>query len=741
MKLENPWITAACSQHAVRPNDLETFLQEQYGQLGEDLILEAILKSLMARAGRPPASLRYLEVGANHPIQTSNTFLFYRKWRSRGVLVEANPRLIDALNRVRPQDCILNLAVAPRSHGPEVELFVAKQSELSSLDAGHVASFGDKGLVADRILVSATSLDALLEAHFRCGLDLLSMDIEGLDLQVLREATMTVRPTCIVAEPSRHYQADSEQQFAAALEAKGYIEIARTDYNLVYVDRAAIPSWSPTLPATRHVLTTFDIFDTLIARRCIHPHAVFDDVEIKRNVPGFAAARVKAEQSLEQNDYSIVDIYRELKRDLALSEDAADALLEAELQEELANVVPIADNIARLTPDSVLITDMYLPPDVIRAMLSSAGVSDELPIVQTSHGKRTGTVWRTLANAGYVCRHLGDNPQSDHDSALAAGMQPEIQSLGTPSSIEATLLDVGLVELPRSLRAARLMTPTAGVAVDVHRLQLEFNVPLLAVCSILIRHHAMTQGLDRVVYAARDGLHLKLMHDSMDAAMGGCTATHYWHTSRIARTSGDAQYLEYCRSLIGATSLVVDLCGTGASLARLYQDLGLAAGGPQTLLCQKLDNAALAQEFADNYGLDQDAALHVFNIVDGSFCPNEDLEILNYVPHGMTTAVRRLGSEWLPIRAPYEFDDRLQAVVASQHSLVISAVRHLAQVLTHGAIEEVIARGPEIVEAIRASAQRLEPQRSRLRELFLPAHRAFEAKTRATLKRVKTFRA
>ena len=79
MMFDNPWIELECQYYWVPHNKLGTHLQEQYGQLGEDLVLEVFLKSYFSRKGLDLNLIRYLDIGANHSIQTSNTYLFYHK--------------------------------------------------------------------------------------------------------------------------------------------------------------------------------------------------------------------------------------------------------------------------------------------------------------------------------------------------------------------------------------------------------------------------------------------------------------------------------------------------------------------------------------------------------------------------------------------------------------------------------------------------------------------------------------
>ncbi len=237
MYLENPCVVAQCGYMGVPKSPLITYLSEQYGQLGEDLLLQGLLRTYFSRRGLPLDAIRYLDVGANHPIQTSNTYIFGKNWGGRGVLVEANPELIGDLTKVRTTDVIVNRAVVPVGQEGRVRLNLASKHELSSLDIGHVGSFEAMGAVVTRAIdVEGVTLDSLLEAHFPDGLHLLSIDIEGVDQQVMASAVLKVRPYLVVVEPSRHYHEHAEYEFDRVMRAKNYFEIARTEYNNIYVD-------------------------------------------------------------------------------------------------------------------------------------------------------------------------------------------------------------------------------------------------------------------------------------------------------------------------------------------------------------------------------------------------------------------------------------------------------------------------------------------------------------------------
>jgi len=211
-----------------------------FGQCGEDLIVLALLRALALREGLDLAQERYLEIGANHPVATSATWLLQRAAGMTGVLVEANPRLLDALRTHRPRDHVLHAAVHT-GESETVELFVSNQSELSSLDRDFVLQWR-QGAVGERevVTVPAIRIDELMRRHFADRVPLfLSVDIEGMDLEVLRDLDFTrFRPAVVQAEPSDHHHPGNTEAIAGFLASAGYLVIARTEVNLIALDAA-----------------------------------------------------------------------------------------------------------------------------------------------------------------------------------------------------------------------------------------------------------------------------------------------------------------------------------------------------------------------------------------------------------------------------------------------------------------------------------------------------------------------
>ena len=98
----NQFITAECNRLGIAQNLIETKSPETYSQAGEDLVVQALLFGLVPRLA-PVQSIYYLDIGANHPVQTSNSYLLYKEHNAHGVLFDADPDLIPALQRARPE--------------------------------------------------------------------------------------------------------------------------------------------------------------------------------------------------------------------------------------------------------------------------------------------------------------------------------------------------------------------------------------------------------------------------------------------------------------------------------------------------------------------------------------------------------------------------------------------------------------------------------------------------------------
>ena len=234
MLVENAFINHGCKVLGIEKAPINTFVFETYAQCNEDLIVDAVLRAQLMRAGREMHTLRYIEIGANHPVQTSSTYLFNVLYGATGVLVEANPTLAAVLERTRKEDKVVNCAVST-SHAPTITLHVHEKNELSSVSKEHISNFvayGGTEKITATIECKNIHINDFMRQYYGAYVDYLSIDIEGLDLDCLREMDPVFQPTVIQCEHSGNCQG-----FLQILGERGYELLAVTDVNVIFLRR------------------------------------------------------------------------------------------------------------------------------------------------------------------------------------------------------------------------------------------------------------------------------------------------------------------------------------------------------------------------------------------------------------------------------------------------------------------------------------------------------------------------
>jgi FkbM family methyltransferase len=215
-----PYYLTARRLYRDRPTaaELAWSRERSFSQFGEDLFL-------MRRFERQSSGF-YVDVGALHPFQFSNTYLLYKRgWR--GINIEPSPEWAAAFRRYRPDD--INLEVAIASGEGQVQFRLA--GPFAGIDDEDLAS---RAIPAQTIAVPARTLASVLEEHAaERSIDLLDIDCEGHDLDVLRSNDWgRHRPRLILAEA---HTENAEAQISRFLaNAGGYRLITRLEATLVF---------------------------------------------------------------------------------------------------------------------------------------------------------------------------------------------------------------------------------------------------------------------------------------------------------------------------------------------------------------------------------------------------------------------------------------------------------------------------------------------------------------------------
>jgi hypothetical protein len=219
------------------------------------------------------------------------------------------------------------------------------------------------------------------------------------------------------------------------------------------------------------MVNTWDVFDTLLTRFYIDPIDTLRLVEQKVPQSNFLGRRLQAQSDLDQvgAPYVLHDIFRRMVVN-GMNPSLASALLALEVRIEQEMLFPIRAMVERVEPGDVVISDMYLPDDVIFDLVRDlCGLHDLRPIVRSNWGKASGTIWPEVMGHYAIRTHFGDNPRSDVEIPAKFGIETSLVENAKPTAWEHTVANLGLPHMALVLRETRLrgVTNDAGAAQDI----------------------------------------------------------------------------------------------------------------------------------------------------------------------------------------------------------------------------------------------------------------------------------
>lgn len=229
--IHNPFIYQKIKQAGMLLPDIAAILQPSYAQCYEDIIVESLLLADIIKDGN--SHFVFIEIGANHPVCTSSSFLFKEKYNMPCVLVEANPVLSSELKKHRPTDTILEFAVVD-NESEFNDFYISDNNETSSLDKNFVLQRtpGIKKILK----VPTIRVNKVLEIASKIAPKLiLSLDVEAYDLPILKDIDWeNYKPLLIIVEPSEDYSPGSTNDIIQYLTARNYSIVASTSVNLIF---------------------------------------------------------------------------------------------------------------------------------------------------------------------------------------------------------------------------------------------------------------------------------------------------------------------------------------------------------------------------------------------------------------------------------------------------------------------------------------------------------------------------
>jgi len=204
--------------------------RKSYSQEGEDLILKRLFE-------KKPHGF-FVDVGAHHPKRFSNTYLLYKKgWT--GINIDPMPGSMKCFNSVRKKDINLEFGVGLKEeildyyvfNDPALNGFSSEISEKRSNDNSIFK-------IEKKIQVNTYRLSTILDTYLPKNqvIDLLTIDVEGMDLEVLKSNDWDAyKPRYIIIEIlSLNFSHIKEDEIYDFLTDHNYVIFAKTVNSVIF---------------------------------------------------------------------------------------------------------------------------------------------------------------------------------------------------------------------------------------------------------------------------------------------------------------------------------------------------------------------------------------------------------------------------------------------------------------------------------------------------------------------------
>lgn len=349
------------------------------------------------------------------------------------------------------------------------------------------------------------------------------------------------------------------------------------------------PSWSPwrfdqhtgrslewacaVIASPDHDLVVFDVFDTLLVRPLLEPERLKEIVARRAGGalgPVYLRCRAEAERTARAragHDVGLADVMAELGRTEGLAASDVERLLDLELEVErgAVSVRPGMDDLLRhalsVGKRVVLASDMYLPRDVVEAMLRANGLDGwSRAFVSSELGLRkdSGELYRHILDVEGVSANsvlvVGDNERSDFQIPVDMGMRtlhlPRPLELARSTHRMSRMIaeferggsledDIGLGLIVRGTFSQAFFgerfDPDGLMPLPDARMQgYAIAGPLVVAFAHWLLRNAQADGVRHLYFLAREGQFLKEIYDQVVADLADAPVGHYLVISRRA---------------------------------------------------------------------------------------------------------------------------------------------------------------------------------------------------------------
>lgn len=207
--------------------NITEYKRDIYSEFGEDFIAAVLLS--FKRNGF------YVDIGAFRPKELSTTYYFYRKLNWSGIIIEPNPAAKEEFLSQRPKDTFLNMGAANTTD--KLTYYKFQDPTLNSFN--QQVYDDNRDTYIDKLEIPVAPLADILDKNLKENqtIDLMNIDVEGLDLEVLRSNNWDKYSPRVILIEDLAFQPEKplESPIVSFLKEKGYSLKANCLISLIFL--------------------------------------------------------------------------------------------------------------------------------------------------------------------------------------------------------------------------------------------------------------------------------------------------------------------------------------------------------------------------------------------------------------------------------------------------------------------------------------------------------------------------
>ncbi|MEN9920420.1 MAG: hypothetical protein RL538_313 [Candidatus Parcubacteria bacterium] len=205
---------------------------KSYSGNGEDIIL-------MHYLFKDKKNGFYVDVGSFHPKIISNTYQLHEKMGWRGINIDPNPQTHKLFKKYRPHDVNLRVGIAETEEEKTYYNFSYSGANTFDEAFGEAKTNKSWNTLLSKEKLPCVPLTSIFEKHLspNTTIDLLDIDVEGLDLQVLKSNDWTkYRPNVVLVEDQKFRRSPGDTEVFNFLTKNGYRMHSYLNITLIMVE-------------------------------------------------------------------------------------------------------------------------------------------------------------------------------------------------------------------------------------------------------------------------------------------------------------------------------------------------------------------------------------------------------------------------------------------------------------------------------------------------------------------------